>query len=72
MKMMGGGQNRSEIFNWFVMHQPGPDPRTFHMPSEAHRRQATTVSYSCRQYIARSKCIWLITSSKTERACANR
>ena len=47
-------------------------PRTFRMSSEAHRRQATTLSYSCAQCIVRSRCIWLITSSKTERACANR
>ena len=62
--MMGGGQNREEIFNFvFPSPRPGLDPRTFRMPSELHPRQATTVSYSC---------IWLITSSKTERACANR
>ena len=48
------------------------DPRTFHMPSKTLRRQATTVSYSSVQYIARSKFIWLVTSSKTERACTNR
>ena len=42
------------------------------MPSEPHPRQAMTVSYSWAQYIAPSICIWLITSSKTERACANR
>ena len=70
--MMGGGQDRREMFTFVVTHRPVLDPRTFHMPSKARRRQATTVSYSCTQYIARSKCIWLIKSSKTERACANR
>ena len=43
----GRGQNRREMFTFFVVPGPRLDPRTFHMPSEAHRRQATTVSYSC-------------------------
>ena len=70
--MMGGGQNWGEIFNLFVTPRPRLDPRTLRMPSEHHPHQAMTVSYPWAQYIAPRICIWLITSSKTERACANR
>ena len=70
--MMGGGQNRGEIFNFLVTPRPGLDPRTFRMPSEHHPRQATTVSYFWAQYVALGICIWLITSSKTEQACGMR
>ena len=60
--MMGGGQN----FIFF-----GSTPGPFACQAKTHPCQAPTVSYSWVQYIAPSIWIWLITSSKTERACTN-
>ena len=58
----GRGQNRREIVKYVVVHRPEAKP--------TGGRHATTVSYSCTLYITCSKCICLITTSKTDQACA--
>ena len=70
--MMGGGQIRGEMFICFCHTRPGLDPGPSACQTNHTSRQATPVIHSWAQYIAPSTCIWLITSSKTERACDNR
>ena len=70
--MIEGDQNWKEVFCFLSRTDPGSIPEPSGMPIVAHLWHAMTVSNSFAQYIALSKCIWLITSSKTERACANR
>ena len=69
-KMMEGGPNRGEIFNYFVTPGSTPDlPHAKQTPlSPSHDSQLLLGAVYCGQYMY----IWLITSSKTERACANR
>ena len=62
-KMMGGGQNRGEIFIFCWSH---PTPGSTPGPS------ACQVNHTPARLCPSSMCIWLITSSKSERACANR
>ena len=48
--------------------RPGLEPLISSVPSEAYSRYATIVCYSFVQYIALTKCIRLITSSKTDQS----
>ena len=68
----GRGSKPGRNFHFFCHTPPRARPPDLPHAKRTTPRQATPVSHSWAQYIAPSICIWLITSPKTERACANR